>query len=33
MYPIPKPIGGRNNKDLLLNEDEYWMNGRDIKLK
>ena len=29
-FNIPKTKGGRHGNDLLLREDEFIMNGRDI---
>ena len=33
IYSIPKAKGGRNNKDLILREDELMMGERAIKIK
>ena len=33
IYSVPKPKGGRNNKDMILREDELMIGERAIKLK
>ena len=32
-YSIPKPVGGRNNKDLILREDELLTGEKKFMMK
>lgn len=33
VYSIPKPKGGKSNKDLILAEDQLYMGGRDREIR